>query len=1330
MKRVHRMPFGADLQADGTVRYRLWAPPHREIQVELEGGMLAMERLDDGWHELVTGRARAGSRYRFVLPDGLRVPDPASRYQPEDVHGPSEVIDPAAYIWGDAGWNGSQWENAVVYELHIGAFTPEGTFRAAIGKLDHLVALGVTAVEIMPIGDFPGRRNWGYDGVLPYAPDSAYGRPEDFKALVEAAHTRGLMVLLDVVYNHFGPEGAYIHPIAPEAFTDRHKTPWGSAINFDGPDSGPVREFVIHNALYWIEEFHLDGLRLDAVHAILDDSPKHLLEDIAERVQAAAVSRQIHLVLENEENQTGRLARYGNGEPRWYTAQWNDDVHHVLHVAASAETKGYYADYKGDTKKLGRALAEGFAFQGEVMPYRGRPRGAPSADLPPTAFVAFIQNHDQIGNRAFGDRLTDFVSAETVRAISAVYLLLPQIPMLFMGEEWGAAQPFPFFCDFGSELADAVRKGRRQEFARFPEFQDPVMRERIPDPMSNETFASAKLDWAEIEKAPHAEWLDWHRRVLAVRHSEIVPRLAAIRSGGQYEVIGDGAVFVRWDSNAGDVLVLAANLAAKPATGFPDQVGRLLWLEGEVTTDGTFGPWAVCWSLEETVRHEADTSALDELVERMGIEPQFRNAKGETIRTSSDTKRNLLAALGIEAAEELQIRAVLDQLDRAEWLRPLPVIKVLHLDSQPLSIELILPADTRETTWRLTLEDGAERSGHTAFKQLELVDGRNFEETVLERRRLLLEGDLPWGYHRLAIEPGIASMTLVVTPGRCWLPPALVEGRRLWGMAAQLYLLRSETDWGIGDFGDLRRLAELAAEQGADVIGLNPLHAMFPDDPEHASPYSPASRFLLNILNIDVTTVQELLDCPEMRDLIASEAFGQNVSACRAKHLVDYAQVTAIKLSVLEKLFNTCRGAAEPSRWRAFEAFRREQGETLERNCLFLALREHFAKQDPSHADWHTWREEYRDPASPAVARFAAENGHRVDFFAWLQWVADEQLGAAAKTAKDLGMAIGLYRDLAVGADRAGAETWADSAAVVSAAQVGAPPDIYNPAGQNWGLPPFHPHALREEKYRSFIQLVRANMRHAGGLRIDHAMGLQHLYWVPQGQEPSAGAYVRYPIEDLIGILALESHRHKCLVVGEDLGTVPEGFRERMAKANILSYRVLFFEQEETGAFLPPSAYPALALAVVGSHDLPTLRGWWEGHDLDLKERLGLFPEPGEASRQRQMRDRDRMQLIKVLRHEGLLPGDREPDVPTLARAAHAFLARSPSVLAMAQIDDLTDEVDPVNIPATSDEHPNWRRRLSMTLEELSVRPRFIDIAEIFRAERGTATPIGATTHG
>ena len=312
----------------------------------------------------------------------------------------------------------------------------------------------------------------------------------------------------------------------------------------------------------------------------------------------------------------------------------------------------------------------------------------------------------------------------------------------------------------------------------------------------------------------------------------------------------------------------------------------------------------------------------------------------------------------------------------------------------------------------------------------------------------------------------------------------------------------------------------------------------------------------------------------------------------------------------------------------------------MRRNCLFLALREHFAGRDPDQADWHAWPEPYRDPASPAVRRFADENRERLEFFAWLQWIADDQLGAAAAAARERGMAVGLYRDLAVGADRAGAETWVNEAAVVSGAQVGAPPDIFNPAGQDWGLPPFHPRALREEAYRSFVELVRANMRHAGGLRIDHVMGLQHLYWVPQGRKPPEGAYVRYPLDDLVGILALESHRHRCLVVGEDLGTVPEGFRERMAEANILSYRVLFFEQDiETGAFDPPQAYPPLALAVVGSHDLPTLRGWWEGRDLDLKERLGLFPDADEARRQRETRERDKRQLVTALRREGLLAG-------------------------------------------------------------------------------------------
>ncbi|MGZ5585003.1 MAG: malto-oligosyltrehalose trehalohydrolase [Usitatibacter sp.] len=589
--RRHTMPFGAEVQADG-VRFRLWAPSHPQVMVALAAAIHPMRMIGEGWHELVVGEAHAGSHYQFILPSGLRVPDPASRYQPFDVHGPSEVIDPAAYRWRNAGWQGRPWEEAVLYELHVGAFTPEGTFRAAIGKLEHLADLGVTAIELMPIGDFPGRRNWGYDGVCLFAPDASYGRPEDLKALIDAAHARGIIVMLDVVYNHLGPEGAYLREVAPEVFTDRHKTPWGAAVNTDGENAHAVREFFIQNALYWIEEFGLDGLRLDAAQAIRDDSPRHFLAELAERVRAE--HSRVHLMLENEENEARWLTRV-SGKPRWYTAQWNDDMHHVLHVAATGEGEGYYHDYLGDTAKLGRALAEGFAFQGEFMPYRGRPRGEPSTDLPPEAFVAFIQNHDQIGNRAFGDRLSTLAPPEAVRALASVYLLLPQIPMLFMGEEWATQAPFPFFCDFAGELAAAVRNGRREEFARFPAFSDPAARARIPDPGADATYTSAKLDWTELGRDPHAFWFAWYRHLLALRRAEIVPRLARIGAGTS-TILGPGAVLVRWPvANKRETLCLAANLSGVPVEGFVSS-GRIIWREGEIGS--VFGPWSVQWSWE------------------------------------------------------------------------------------------------------------------------------------------------------------------------------------------------------------------------------------------------------------------------------------------------------------------------------------------------------------------------------------------------------------------------------------------------------------------------------------------------------------------------------------------------------------------------------------------------------------------------------------------------------------------------------------------------------------------------------------------------------------
>ena len=461
---VFNWTHGPSFEAGG-VRFRLWAPKEKRISLVIDGrDPIAMAPDRDGFFEVFVNCLPAGARYMFALENGQRVPDPASRFQPDDVNGPSEAIDPRAYRWRES-WAGREWDEIVLYELHLGAFSPEGTFVGAALKLDHLADLGVTAVEIMPVSDFKGRWNWGYDGTFPYAPDASYGRPEDFKALVEAAHQRGIAVLLDVVYNHFGPEGNFLSLYAPDFFTSRHKTPWGDAIQFDGPNPRPVRDFFIENAEYWLDEFHLDGLRFDAVHAIKDDLRPDLLDELAARLRAR-FSRPIHLILENESNDPRRLTRHG-GKADFYTAQWNDDVHHVLHVAATHEKSGYYAAY-GPTELLGKAIAEGFAYQGEMMPYRNAPRGGPSAQLPPDAFVSFIQNHDQIGNRAFGERLTALVPPEVMRALASVYLLAPQIPMLFMGEEWGAASPFPFFCDFSGELAEVVRKGRREEFSRFP----------------------------------------------------------------------------------------------------------------------------------------------------------------------------------------------------------------------------------------------------------------------------------------------------------------------------------------------------------------------------------------------------------------------------------------------------------------------------------------------------------------------------------------------------------------------------------------------------------------------------------------------------------------------------------------------------------------------------------------------------------------------------------------------------------------------------------------------------------------------------------------------
>lgn len=610
---THSMPFGAQVRQDGTVCFRLWAPAARRVELCLEWvgteRRLEMEALGDGWFERVTRDAVPGALYRYRIDGGQEVPDPASRFQPQDVHGPSQVIDPAAFAWHAHGWSGRPWENAVFYELHLGAFSPQGTFLGAAERLDYLADLGVTAIELMPVADFPGRCNWGYDGALPFAPDGSYGRPEDLKTLVQATHDRGLMIFLDVVYNHFGPEGNYLHLYAPQFFTQRHQTPWGAGINFDGGGSRPVRDFFIHNALYWLTEYRFDGLRLDAVHAIADDSDPHILTELAEAVRAGpGQERQVHLVLENDGNTARYLQRREDGSARWYAAQWNDDCHHALHLLATGEQDGYYVDYaKAPVRHLGRCLAEGFAYQGERSAFRDRtPRGEPSTHLPPTAFVNLLQNHDQVGNRAFGERIGELAPPEALRAMLALLLLAPSPPLLFMGQELMASSPFLFFCDFGDDLAAAVTEGRRREFARFERFADPAVQESIPDPNDTKSFLRSKLDWEALSSEVHSAWHRFHRDLLALRKREIAPRLAGISGGhAAFEVVGERGLRVHWRLGDGTGLRLSANLGgqalSEPSLA-PGPSETPLHLEpGAIAGDlaqGRLPPWSVAWYLD------------------------------------------------------------------------------------------------------------------------------------------------------------------------------------------------------------------------------------------------------------------------------------------------------------------------------------------------------------------------------------------------------------------------------------------------------------------------------------------------------------------------------------------------------------------------------------------------------------------------------------------------------------------------------------------------------------------------------------------------------------
>ena len=614
--------FGPQLMND-RVTFRLWAPAARDVHLILDRPV-RMEKRDE-WFEAHVVGARAGTRYRFNIDGGLDIPDPASHFQPDDVHGPSEVID-HAHDWHCKDWTGRPWEDAVFSEVHVGTFTREGTFHAVIDRLDHLASTGITALELMPLADFPGRWNWGYDGVLPFAPDSTYGRPENLKALIDSAHARGLMVFLDVVYNHFGPEGNYLHRIAPRIFTDAH-TPWGGAIDY-GNDN--VRAFAIQNALHWLDHYRFDGLRLDAVHAIVSPGEPGILRALSEAIGALATARgrHIHLVLENDDNRATLLDPQQDPPAGQYRAQWNDDYHHAWHVLLTGENAGYYRDYEDASARIVRALREGFAYQGEPSPNRGKPRGEPSARLPPGAFVDFIQNHDQIGNRPKGERLTALARPEPLAAALAVLLLQPSPPLLFMGEEWGATEPFPFFCDFSGDLADAVRQGRKREFAEAYARHGGA---DISDPLAQGTRDAAVLDWDALRKPPHRERLALTRALLSVRREHILPLLPSIARGAEAS-IDDGVLAAQWRATARR-LQLIANLAdrAKPRPALA--WGRPIWGDAPPRE---LPPWSVFAAVSSSSLPGASAASTQLLDSGSGpIRPRFARPRWDRPRMTA-----------------------------------------------------------------------------------------------------------------------------------------------------------------------------------------------------------------------------------------------------------------------------------------------------------------------------------------------------------------------------------------------------------------------------------------------------------------------------------------------------------------------------------------------------------------------------------------------------------------------------------------------------------------------------------------------------------------------
>lgn len=724
------------------------------------------------------------------------------------------------------------------------------------------------------------------------------------------------------------------------------------------------------------------------------------------------------------------------------------------------------------------------------------------------------------------------------------------------------------------------------------------------------------------------------------------------------------------------------------------------------------------------------THPIEQLAAMYGIGRSYHDWRGELREISVESQAAILAALGVDTTDEHATESAASQCETIRWTRLVPGVVVTHVEQPPeIPVAVSRELGARSLAWTLTLESGEVQQGSVELAQLRILEEGTPGERDYLRYSLELPS-LPLGYHdfEAKLDSGLSAQSrIIVAPATCYEPPNIAAGERIWGIAVQLYTLRSKRNWGIGDFGDLRELIRLAAPFGCQLIGLNPLHALAPANPSHISPYSPSNRLFLNVLYISVPDVAEFAACEAARQRVAERDFQALLEDLRATSNVDYVRVAAAKFEILRMLYAHFRSehlARATTRAAQFRAFVAAKGRSLELHAIYDALDAHLRMQGPQYWGWPSWPEDYADPSSSAVARFARERAEDVEYFLYLQWLAAEQLAAAQREAHACGMSLGLYGDVAVGANPGGSETWANRRLYVQGASVGAPPDALALKGQDWGVPPQDPNELRVQQYRPFTELMRNNMQHVSALRLDHVMSLYRLWWVPRGYSSKDGAYVHYPVDELIAVLALESQRSKCLVIGEDLGTVPEFMTRAMERSRMYHYKVLLFEQAPDGRFKPPSAYVRSALAVVTTHDLPTLRGWWEARDIELRARLDLYPNEEFKEQARARRETDRRHLLQALVDAGLWHWQPDQPLPqysaALSRAVHTFLGMSNASIALIQIEDLIGMTDPVNVPGTDTEHANWQRKVALETAEIFARD---DVREILdgmdRARRG-----------